>query len=174
MKVAPAFALIVLCTAAVAAQEPEEDHHAHPPYERSAFETLEDFGLEHNVTKENLGHHLGECAVGATCGAIAGWVMRRLQGAAMTASVVASIGAAAGLHLDWISPEQLQLLLVAGWRLMKSQVRKLLMIADVDEDGELTMEDSKLAYSRVAPHARRHPALAAGLATGFIAAYGAK
>jgi hypothetical protein len=43
-----------------------------------------------NLTKG----HGGECAVGTGCGAAAGWLLRKLQGAIVTAAVLSSIGAA--------------------------------------------------------------------------------
>ena len=43
-----------------------------------------------NLTKG----HGGECAVGTGCGAAAGWLLRKLQGAVVTAAVLSSLGAA--------------------------------------------------------------------------------
>ena len=43
-----------------------------------------------NLTKG----HGGECAVGTGCGAAAGWLLRKLQGAIITAAVLSSLGAA--------------------------------------------------------------------------------
>ena len=43
-----------------------------------------------NLTKG----HGGECAVGTGCGAAAGWLLRKLQGAIVTAAVLSSLGAA--------------------------------------------------------------------------------
>ena len=43
-----------------------------------------------NLTKG----HGGECAVGTGCGAAAGWLLRKLQGAIVTATVLSSLGAA--------------------------------------------------------------------------------
>ena len=64
------------------------------------------------------------------------------------------------------------MLVMAAWHGVNKQLRGLARVADVDEDGELTLEDSKLAYSRVAPQVRRHPALAVGMVGGFLAGYG--
>lgn len=185
---------------------------------------FEEFTETHNLTKDTMRHHAGECAVGVSCGFLAGWLVRKLQGAAMTASVVGAISAVAALHLEWLNPDQvpprgrptpalctlfaqplhlllasqLQLLVITGFRWAKRRVQSVLMLADVDRDGELTIEgaprrpadaaaagrptptrrpvplraDSKIAYSRVAPHAKKHPALASGLVGGFVAAYG--
>ena len=56
-------------------------------------------------------------------------------------------------------------------QLITSQVSKHAAVADLDGDGELTLEDSKLGLSRVAPYVRRHPGLTGGFAGGFILAY---
>jgi len=63
-----------------------------------------------NLTKG----HGGECAVGTGCGAAAGWLLRKLQGAVVTAAVLSSLGAAGarllctrsglGLHLFYRTP----------------------------------------------------------------------
>ena len=45
--------------------------------------------------------------------------------------------------------------------------------ADLDGDGEVTLEDSQIAYSRVAPMVRRHTALSAGMVGGFVVAFSA-
>ena len=44
--------------------------------------------------------------------------------------------------------------------------------ADLDGDGELTLEDSKLASSKVTPFVKRRPILSGGFATGFALGYG--
>ena len=56
-------------------------------------------------------------------------------------------------------------------QLVTSQVSKHAAVADLDGDGEITLEDSKLGLSRVAPYVRRHPGLTGGFAGGFILAY---
>ena len=43
---------------------------------------------------------------------------------------------------------------------------------DLDGDGELTLEDSKLASSKVTPFVKRRPILSGGFATGFALGYG--
>ena len=52
---------------------------------------------------------------------------------------------------------------------IKEHVRKK---ADLDGDGELTLEDSKLASSKVTPFVKRRPILSGGFATGFALGYG--
>ena len=42
---------------------------------------------------------------------------------------------------------------------------------DLDEDGQITIDDGQQAYARVAPVVRRHTALACGALGGFFAAY---
>ena len=56
-------------------------------------------------------------------------------------------------------------------QLITSQVRAHAAVADLDGDGEITLEDSKLCLSRVTPYVRRHPGLTGGFAGGFILAY---
>ena len=43
--------------------------------------------------------------------------------------------------------------------------------ADVDGDGEVTMDDGHAAYTRIAPVVRKHTALTGGLVGGFVLAY---
>ena len=58
------------------------------------------------------------------------------------------------------------------FRVVQDRVRALAQQADLDNDDELTLEDSKLALSKVTPALREHPAMAAGFAGGFVAALG--
>ena len=51
-------------------------------------------------------------------------------------------------------------------------MRRLFAQADLDGDGELTLEDSKLASSKVTPFVKRRPILSGGFATGFALGYG--
>lgn len=113
----------------------------------------------------------GEVAVGTGCGAIAGWVMRRLQGALMTAALLGGLGAAGAMHVGWVTAAQLQVALSSAASVLGSQVVRLASKADLDGDGSVTVADSKLAMSRVSPYVKRHPGLAAGLAGGFVIGY---
>merc|ERR1712196_256434 len=115
--------------------------------------------------------HGGECAVGAGCGAAVGWLLRKVQSALITVTVIGGVGAISSLHFGWASPEQVQRLVLWLVQAARAQAYRLLHKADLDDDGELTLEDSKLAASRVAPAVRRHPGLAGGLAAGFLVGY---
>lgn len=170
-----------------------------PPYP----ETIGDFvKLASDVGKGPA----GECAVGLSCGAAAGWIVRRVQGALVATAIVSAIGTGAMLHLGWVTPETVrrrrrrsaraprrcsarapllppprrahraaaaaaQALAVVGTlgHSIKEHVRKK---ADLDGDGELTLEDSKLASSKVTPFVKRRPILSGGFATGFALGYG--
>ena len=69
-----------------------------PPYP----ETIGDFvKLASDVGKGPA----GECAVGLSCGAAAGWIVRRVQGALVATAIVSAIGTGAMLHLGWVTPE---------------------------------------------------------------------
>mgnify|MGYP006137558697 CR=1 FL=1 len=115
--------------------------------------------------------HGGEVAVGTGCGALVGWVVRRLQGALMTAAVLGGLGAAGAMHVGWVTAAQLQVALSSVVSILGSQVVRLANTADLDGDGSVTVEDSKLAISRVTPYVQRHPGLTAGLASGFVIGY---
>lgn len=68
-------------------EEFDEELHMHDIWE----DRLERFVTRAlNLTKG----HGGECAVGTGCGAAAGWLLRKLQGAIVTAAVLSSLGAA--------------------------------------------------------------------------------
>lgn len=144
---------------------------AYDEFAHQAFEDEVPLPLGVNVNVSSLRHHAGECSVGVACGAAAGWLVRKMQGAAMTLGVVGGIATAAGLHLEWISPEQVRVLGVGASRVVRSKFQQAASHADVDGDGEITVEDSRVAYSKVVPHVRRHPALTGGLVGGFIAGY---
>ena len=58
-------------------------------------------------------------------------------------------------------------------RMLQQKLAWLTRQADLDGDGELTMDDSQIAYSRVAPMVRRHTALSAGMVGGFVVAFSA-
>ena len=120
-----------------------------------------------------IAYHTGECAVGLTCGAAAAWIVRKVQSTFVTLSVLSSIGTVAALHLQWISLDQVK---AAGLILIRVLQQKLVVLRgqfDLDKDGELTLEDSRLAYSRVVPLVRRHTALSGGFVGGFVGAMGA-
>jgi len=127
----------------------------------------------HNVSLDDVRRHAGECAVGSTCGALGGLIVRKLQGAALTTSIVFAVGSMAALHLDWINGHQLQIVLQGIWRALQHQMRRLTRQIDMDGDGEITIEDTKIAYSKVAPAASKHPAMAGGLVGGFLLGYNA-
>ena len=68
---------------------------------------------------------------------------------------------------------QVRLFALAGFRLLQRKLAWVTRQADLDGDGELTMDDSQIAYSRIAPLVRRHTALTGGLVGGFVTAYSA-
>ena len=151
------------------APRPRTPYYGSPPAQPDyAFQVP--INLDLNLTA--LKHHAGEAAVGAAAGTAVAWLLRRLQGMAVMVTVLGGIGATAALHLKWISPEQLRLFVGAALRLGRAKVDEATNHLDLDEDGELTFEDSRIAYSRVAPHVQKHTALTAGLVGGFLTAFG--
>ena len=78
----------------------------------------------------------------------------------------------AGASRTWLTARcTVQAILGRIAQLITVRVREHARVADLDGDGELTLEDSKLGLSRVAPYVRRHPGLTGGFAGGFILAY---
>ena len=73
-----------------------------------------------NLTKG----HGGECAVGAGCGMVAGWLLRRLQSLVLTATVLGAASAFGALHLGWIKPDQLQFCAHAAGHSMRSAITR--------------------------------------------------
>jgi len=131
------------------------------------------FGHPVSVNMASLGHLAGECAVGLSIGAAAAWTLRRLQGMVMLLGTLSTVGTIAALHLKWVSPEQIRIVALAIARMAQAKALQLARVADADGDGELSVEDSRVIYSRVAPLVRRHTALTGGLVGGFITAYSA-
>ena len=68
-------------------------------------------------------------------------------------------------------PSQVRIVGLAMMRLVQQKLAWLAHHADLDEDGELTLDDGQQAYSRVAPIVRKHTALSCGAVGGFFAAY---
>lgn len=58
------------------------------------------------IDGESLRHHGGEVAVGLSCGALAAWIVRKVQSVAVTIVIFMSVGTAAALHLGWTTPVQ--------------------------------------------------------------------
>lgn len=77
------------------------------------------------------------------------------------------------LLASWAWSAQVHLFARAALRFVSKQLNRGLREADLDDDGEVTFEDSRIAYSRVAPLVRRHTALTGGLVGGFVFSYGA-
>ncbi len=73
-----------------------------------------------NLTKG----HGGECAVGAGCGMVAGWLIRRLQSLVLTATVLGAASAFGALHLGWINPDQLQFCAAAAGNSIRSCITR--------------------------------------------------
>ena len=128
--------------------------------------------IDLNLNLTALKYHAGEAAVGAAAGTAVAWVLRRLQGMAMMITVLGSIGTAAALHLHWVSPEQVRAFLSMALSFGRAKVNEATAYVDFDEDGEVTFDDSRIAYSRIAPHIKQHTALTAGVVGGFLTAYG--
>lgn len=55
-----------------------------------------------------LGHHAGEAAVGASVGAVAAWLVHRIQSTIVLLGVLGSVSTAAAVHLQWVSLEQVR------------------------------------------------------------------
>ena len=103
--------LPAVAVAGFSPDEPEDFHSSRGGASAPEFDDEEEFDeeldqeeagdvwedrLERFVTRAlNLTKgHGGECAVGTGCGAAAGWLLRKLQGAVVTAAVLSSLGAA--------------------------------------------------------------------------------
>ncbi|KAL1518804.1 hypothetical protein AB1Y20_003084 [Prymnesium parvum] len=121
------------------------------------------------LSMEELRHHGGEAAVGLSCGALAAWLIRRIQSTATTVSILASIGSAAALHMGWATPEQVRHIIFSGFRILDARIRDALKLADLNHDNEFTLEDSRIA----AAHVTDRPTLAVGLAGGLALGLGA-
>ena len=119
-----------------------------------------------NVNMTIVRHQAGECAVGASCGAAAAWILRRLQSTATTLAVLGSMGTLAALHLHWLSIEQVRAVAFAVSRLFYDRVAALIRCADFDGDGELTLDVRRcdpVATSYAAAYAAAHHAAASML-----------
>ena len=57
-------------------------------------------------------------------------------------------------------------------RVAHARVREVIMLADLDEDEKLTLEDSRIAQSRISPLLKERPAMVSGLVGGFMATFG--
>jgi hypothetical protein len=66
-----------------------------------------------------------------------------------------------------------RLLAMHLFHFMQQKLSWLAGQADLDGDGEVTLEDSQIAYSRVAPVVRRHTAMTGGAIVGFVSSYSA-
>lgn len=126
-----------------------------------------------NINMTVVAHHAGECAVGATCGVAAAWVLRKVQSTAITLAMMGGVGAIAALHLKWVSFEQLQLITLAVMNVLQGKAAQVSRAADLDKDGDVTLQDGRIAYSRVAPLIRDRPALTGGILGGFVSTFAA-
>ena len=119
-----------------------------------------------------VAHHAGEAAVGLSCGAVTAWILRKLQSTLLTVGILGGVGAVAAVHLNWVSVEQVRMITIAISRFVTASVQQLIQRADMDDDGELTIEDSRIAYSRISPLVRKHTAFSGGAVGGFAAVMG--
>lgn len=122
-----------------------------------------------NITA--LKHAAGECAVGLSCGAAAAWILRRAQSVLTNVAFLGGIGTIAALHLHWVSLDQVRAVAATLTRFVYSRLFALWLKADLDDDGDVTIDDAQVAYNRVLPVARRHAALTSGAVGGFLTAY---
>ena len=84
-----------------------------------------------NVTRG----HGGECAVGVGCGIVASWLLRKLQGALVTAAVIGGISTGVALHQGWVSPEDVHANARATARMLHEQAMVHAQNLDFDGDG---------------------------------------
>lgn len=66
---------------------------------------------------------------------------------------------------------QVKLFGLAVLRIVQQRIAWLTRKADLDGDGDVTLDDSQIAYSKVAPLVRRHPMLSGGALGGFAVAW---
>mmetsp|Transcript_32625 Transcript_32625/g.102437 ORF Transcript_32625/g.102437 Transcript_32625/m.102437 type:complete len:158 (+) Transcript_32625:39-512(+) len=111
--------------------------------------------------------HGGECAIGVGCGVVAGWLFRKLQGAIVTAAVVGALGTGLALHQNWVTPDGVHAGARVAVRALQETASAHAGSLDMDGDGSLTLEDSKLMGSKVAPFVQRHPGFAGGVVGGL-------
>jgi hypothetical protein len=69
-------------------------------------------------------------------------------------------------------PWQASSLVHAVWQAMQARIREILKMADLDGDEKLTLEDSRIAQSRIAPFVKERPMVFGGMVGGFAATYG--
>ena len=82
-----------------------------PQQTQQSYHQPPEVHLQFNMPALNLtavSHHAGEAAVGASAGAIAAWLVHRLQNTMLLLGVLGSISTAAALHLQWVSPDQVK------------------------------------------------------------------
>lgn len=116
----------------------------------------------------------GETAVGAGIGLATGFTIKQVQATALSVCLAAGAAGAGAYCLGYISDKQI--------RKIKSTVQseadaaaavlpRLLQRLDIDKDGSLTTLDGKLAFSRIAPFAKRHVGFTGGLLGGMLVGY---
>ena len=113
----------------------------------------------------------GEAAVGLGAGVVLGFVVNKLQGAVVTAALSLSLGTGIAVHQGWVGADVVQLKVAQIVKGISQQVMQQAARLDVNGDGRLTIEDSNIAASRVAPFVKKHPGLTGGLVGGLVAGY---
>lgn len=109
-----------------------------------------------NVTRG----HGGECAVGVGCGLAAGWLVRKLQGAMLTAAVLGGVGTGFALHQGWVSSDGVHAGARAALNMLTEQAHAHSRRLDLDGDGRRAPQPERRSLLPSPPpdhHARDDP-----------------
>ena len=122
----------LLLAAAVAAQDIRTATHGvsfdeplsdRPPVQPKKMDppSAPEVQIQFNMPPLNLtalGHHAGEAAVGASAGAVAAWLVHRIQSTIVLIGVLGSVSTAAAVHMHWVSLEQVRTFSFLGGSLL--------------------------------------------------------